>query len=228
VLLRPTTCLVPCNDAPPLPPSMRTLIALIATVAGVMPLARGVCAQSAYVLDRSNSRVTFRGRAFIQQIFGRSEELAGRVVMSGGDVRSLRGDVRFNVASIATDPAVAADELLKLFGGDRHPTITFQVDSIERGGEVGPWKVHGRLTMNGVTRAVAFSGQANVTGRQVVASGTTLVDVRDWGIRPPRRFGGLIGMSPEITLTFRAEFRARGGGVQTTALSFPDRRSNQR
>ena len=212
----------------PSPPRMRILIAFIAAVAGVLPLARGVDAQSAYVLDRSNSRVMFRGRAFIQQISGRSDELAGRVVMSGGDVRSLRGDVRFNVASLATDPAVEPDELLKLFGGDRHPIITFQVDSIERGSEVGPWEVHGRLTMNGVTRPVAFSGKATVTGRQVVASGTTMVDVREWGIRPPRRFGGLIGMSPEITLTFRAEFRARAADVQTTALSFPDRRSNQR
>ena len=205
---------------------MRTLIAFIATVAGVIPLARDVCAQSAYVLDRSNSRVMFRGRAFIQQIIGRSEELAGRVVMSGSDVRSLRGDVRFNVASIATDPAVESEDLLKLFGGHRHPTITFQVDSVERGTDL--WTVHGRLTMNGVTRPVAFFGQANVTGRQVVASGTTSVDVRDWGISPPRRFGGLIGMSPQITLSFRAEFRARGGGVQTTALSFPDRRTSQR
>ena len=206
---------------------MRTFIALIATVAGVMPLARDVCAQSAYVLDRSNSRVTFRGRAFIQQIIGRSEELAGRVIMSGSDVRSLRGDVRFNVASIATDPVVESQDLLKLFGGDRHPTITFQVDSVERGTEVGPWAVHGRLTMNGVTRPIAFFGQANVTGRQVVASGTTSVDVRDWDIRPPRRFGGLVGMSPQITLSFRAEFRARGG-MQTTALSHPDVRNNHR
>ena len=147
--------------------------------------------------------------------------------MSGGDVRSLRGDVRFDVASIATDPAVESRDLLKLFGGDRHPTITFQVDSVQRGTDGGPWAVHGRLTMNGVTRPVAFVGHANVTGRQVSASGTTSVDVRDWGIRPPRRFGGLVSMSPHITLSFRAEFRARGG-VQTTAFSTPDARNNQR
>lgn len=211
----------------PSPPDMRTLIALIVVVAGVLPLARDVCAQSAYVLDRSNSRVTFRGRAFIQQIIGRSEELAGRVFMSGSDVRSLRGDVRFNVASIATDPEVRSADLLKLFGGHRYPTITFQVDSVERGTDSGPWTVSGRLTMNGVTRPVAFSGQANVTGGQVIASGTTSVDVREWGISPPRRFGGLIGMSPQITLSFRAEFRARGG-AQTTALSVPDARTTHR
>ena len=206
---------------------MRKVIALIATFAGVMPAARGVLAQSAYVLDRSTSRVMFRGRAFIQQIIGRSEQLAGGVIMSGGDVRSLRGDVRFEVASIATDPAVESRDLLKLFGGDRHPTITFQVDSVQRETDAGPWAVHGRLTMNGVTRPVAFVGHANVTGRQVSASGTTSVDVRDWGIRPPRRFGGLVSMSPHITLSFRAEFRARGG-VQTTAFSIPDARNNQR
>lgn len=206
---------------------MRTLLALIASVAGLIPVVRAAHAQSAYILDRSTSRVMFRGRAFVQPISGRSDELAGRVVISKGDVRSIRGDVRFNVASIATEPAVQPDELLKLFGGERHPTITFQVDSIARGGEVEPWTVHGRLTMNGITRPVTFSGQAAVTGRHVMASGTTAVDVRDWGIRPPRRFGGLIGMSPQITLIFRAEFRARSG-VQTTALATPFGRNDQR
>jgi polyisoprenoid-binding protein YceI len=149
------------------------------------------------------------------------------MVMSSGDVRSLRGAVRFDVSSIATEPSVPPKELLKLFGGDRHPTVVFQVDSIAGGDEVGPWTVHGRLTMNGITRVVAFSGHASVKGRQVVASGTTSVDVREWGIRPPRRFGGLIGMSPHVTLTFRAQFRPRAG-VQTTALSFPESRGNHR
>ena len=210
------------------PPCIRTHAILIATIAGALSATRDASAQSAYVLDRSTSRVMFRGRALIQSISGRSEELAGRMVMSGGDVRSLRGDVRFKVASLATEPAIQPDELLKLFGGDRHPTVVFQVDSIAGGSEITPWTVHGRLTMNGITRPVAFSGHASVNGRQVTASGTTLVDVRDWGIRPPRRFGGLIGMSPELTLTFRAQFRGGGGGVHSTALSFPDSRSNHR
>jgi polyisoprenoid-binding protein YceI len=208
-------------------PGSRVLAMLIAMIVGSMPATGSVAAQSAYVLDRSASRVMFRGRAFIQSISGRSEDLAGRVVMSGSDVRSLRGDVRFNVSSLATEPEVQPDELLQIFGGDKHPTIVFQVDSIERTSEPGPWAVHGSLTMNGVTRPVEFSGHATVSGRQVMANGTTSVDVRDWGIRPPRRFGGLVGMSPHITLTFRAEFRARPT-VQTTALAVPPSRSNQR
>ena len=176
--------------------------------------------QSAYVLERSSSRVMFHGRAFLRSIVGGSDELAGAVSIRSGDVRSMRGNVRFPVASLETDPAVQPRELRELFGADVHPDVVFLVDSIGSGSARIEWAIYGRLTMNGVTRPVTFVGSARMIEGRMITTGSANVDLRDWRIRPPRRFGGLIGMSSKLRLTFRAEFRPRDGAH--TALAVPE------
>ncbi len=176
--------------------------------------------QAAYVLERSNSRVMFQGRAFLRSVIGGSDDLAGAVSIRTGDIRSTRGNVRFPVASLETEPALEPRELRQLFGAEQHPDVVFLVDSIANGARDSHWAIHGRLTMNGVTRPVAFLGVARMLGRRMVASGSASIDLRDWRIRPPRRLGGLIGMSSKVELTFRAEFRPRDG--THTALMFRD------
>ena len=196
--------------------ALATTIALVAT----LPMAPRATAQAAYVLERSSSRVMFQGRAFLRSIVGRSDELAGSVSIRSGDLRSMRGNVRFPVTSLETDPQVEPRELRSLFGGDVSPDIVFVVDSIDASSR-NEWAIHGRLTMNGVTRPVSFVGHARFADRRMITSGSTDVDLRDWRIRPPRRLGGLIGMSSKVKLMFRAEFRPRD--ATHPALAFPER-----
>jgi polyisoprenoid-binding protein YceI len=191
-----------------------TLLALCAT-----PLAiRAGAAQTAYVLDQSASRVTFKGRAFFRTITGWSGDLEGRILVHRGDLASLRGDVRFPVASLETDPEMRPRELAEVFGADRSPEIIFEVDSVSQRNSGGECLIHGLLTMNGVTRPVSFLGRTRTKGDRVITEGTTRVDLRQWRIQPPRRFG--LRMSPEISLTFRAEFRRRPG--HHTAFARPE------
>ena len=174
------------------------------------------------MLERSSSRVTFQGRAFLRSIVGRSDALAGFVSIRSGDLRSMRGNVRFPVSSLETDPAMEPREIIELFGAERHPEVVFLVDSIASADENDEWAIHGRLTMNGVTRPVAFQGTARFLERRMIANGAAEVDLHDWRMDPPRRLGGLIGMSSKVRLMFRAEFRPRDAAQ--TALIFPDRR----
>ena len=199
-----------------LPPIGRaTGLALAATMLFV-PLVR---AQAAYVLERSSSRVMFQGRAFLRSVVGRSNDLVGMLSIRRGDLRSMRGNVRFPVTSLETDPAMQPKDLRELFGAD-HPEIVFLVDSIDDSGPGDEWEFHGRLTMNGITRPVSFHGHARITDNRMIANGSAKVDLRDWRIRPPRRLGGLIGMSSKIRLSFRAEFRPRDDSH--TALAVPE------
>jgi polyisoprenoid-binding protein YceI len=199
-----------------LPPIGRaTGLALAATML-FAPLVR---AQAAYVLERSSSRVMFQGRAFLRSVVGRSDDLVGMLSIRRGDLRSMRGNVRFPVTSLETDPAMQPKDLRELFGAD-HPEIVFLVDSIDDSGPGDEWEFHGRLTMNGITRPVSFHGHARITDNRMIANGSAKVDLHDWRIRPPRRLGGLIGMSSKIRLSFRAEFRPRDDSH--TALAVPE------
>ena len=194
------------------PTGRATGLALVA----ILLVAPCAMAQAAYVLERSSSRVTFQGRAFLRSVVGRSTDLMGAVSIRSGDVRSTRGNVRFPVASLETDPAMPPRELGELFGAD-HPDVVFVVDSISEPSSQSEWVIHGRLTMNGVTRPVSFRGNARFIERRMVATGSADVDLREWRIKPPRRLGGLLGMSSRIRLTFRAEFRRRDA-TQTAQL----------
>ena len=203
--------------APTTPRSRAIAVALGATFLATPVLT----AQAAYVLERSSSRVTFQGRAFLRSIVGRSDALAGFVSIRSGDLRSMRGNVRFPVSSLETDPVMEPRELTELFGAEQHPDVIFIVDSIATAASEGDWAIHGRLTMNGVTRPVAFQGSARFLDRRMITNGIAEVDLNEWRIQPPRRLGGLIGMSPKIRLMFRAEFRPRD--ATQTALIFPMR-----
>jgi polyisoprenoid-binding protein YceI len=206
-----------------LPPIGRaTGLALVA----ILVVAPSVRAQAAYVLERSSSRVMFQGRAFLRSVVGRSDDLVGMLSIRRGDLRSMRGNVRFPVTSLETDPQMQPKELREVFGADVHPDIVFLVDSIEDSASGDDWAFHGRLTMNGITRPVVFRGQARISSTRMIASGSADVDLHDWRIRPPRRLGGLIGMSSKIRLSFRAEFRPREDAH--TALAVPEGPSRER
>lgn len=206
-----------------LPPIGRaTGLALAATML-FAPLVR---AQAAYVLERSSSRVMFQGRAFLRSVVGRSDDLVGMLSIRRGDLRSMRGSVRFPVSSLETDPVMQPKELRQLFGADFYPEIVFLVDSIDDSGPGDQWEFHGRLTMNGITRPVSFHGDARIADNRMIATGSANVDLRDWRIRPPRRLGGLVGMSSKIRLSFRAEFRPREDAH--TALAVPEGPSRER
>lgn len=170
-----------------------------------------------YVLDASASKVAFQGRALFQSIDGRSDDLAGAVTVLGRDLRSLRGIIRLPVASLHVEPEIPASEVERLFGGGSHAEIVFRVDSLAQI-DAKDLTLFGRLTMNGVTRPVIFGGEVRHLGRnRIETRGRTKVDIREWGIRPPRRFLGLISMHHELTLSFDATFApqalARGGEV---------------
>lgn len=199
--------------------TLRFLFAM-AVAAAPTPFGGSVAhAQITYVLDRSSSQVTFRGRAFLKNITGTSRHLEGAVVIRRGNLESLRGDVRFPIASLQTQPSLRPKELSEIFGSDRTPEIIFQVDSISlHDDDRNDCIVHGRLTMNGVTRHVSFVGQTRSVQGRVVTEGSSRIDLRQWRIQPPRRFG--LRMAADITLTFRAEFRRLG--AHHTAAARPE------
>jgi polyisoprenoid-binding protein YceI len=215
----------PCSSAgmmSGLPPSLRLPRARLATgtaLAAALLTASSAAAQATYVLERSSSRVMFQGRAFLKSVVGQSDDLAGVVLIRSGDVRSTRGNVRFPVASLETDPEMQPQELRELFGADLHPEVIFLLDSIAGVRSHDDLEIHGRLRMNGVTRPVSFLGSVGMAEGRMVATGATNVDLRDWRIRPPRRLGGLVGMSSKVRLMFRAEFRPHDATPTSLTLS---------
>lgn len=187
---------------------MRQLVAAAALVV-VALRATPVAAQATHVLDEQASSVAFRGTLATHEIAGFSEDVRGVLRIDGASLRSIRGAVHVPIASLRTTPFFASRQVKALLGAPDHPEIVFSLDSavIER----GLWIYHGQLSMHGCKRPVRFVGQAATGDTSLVAEGRANVDVRHWGIVPPRWLKGAVRMNPMIALSFRATFRPVGG-----------------
>ncbi len=187
---------------------MRPLVAAVALVV-VGLRAIPAAAQATHVLDESASSVAFRGSLATQEIAGYSAQVRGVLRIDRASLRSIRGAVSIPIASLRTTPHFASRQVSALLGAPDYPEIVFSLDSavIER----GRWMYHGQLSMHGCKRTVRFVGQAVTGDTSMVAEGRANVDVRHWGIVPPRWLRGAIRMNPMIALSFRATFRPVGG-----------------
>ena len=92
------------------------------------------------------------------------------------------------------------------FQADTHPTITFRSTRIERSGSAA--KIHGTLTMRGVTKPVVLEGE--LLGATKTAQGknrigfeaTTTVNRMDYGVAWNRAAeGGGVTLGDEVTIT---------------------------
>ena len=143
-----------------------------------------------------------------------------RILIRGGDLGSLRGDVRFPVASLETDPSMRPRELAEVFGAERSPKIIFEVDSVSQRKGGGDCLVHGAPDdERRDSRSQLRRPHSHSSGDRVITE----------GIDPSR--SASVAYSPAATvrdahgarnsLSFRAEFRRRSG--HQTAFVRPGR-----
>ena len=109
------------------------------------------------------------------------------------------------VLSIDCGLARMNDDLVETLGGDRKSTINFRLWNyvvMHRG-------LPGTVRMNGLLRIAGKEQMMLVYGSVVREEtgylrlrGERIIDVRDFGIKPPRRFFGLLHVRNEITVHF--------------------------
>jgi len=100
------------------------------------------------------------------------------------------------------DAAKRTEVRTRMLGGEvldtaKFPTIKFESTAIEPAG-TDRWKVSGRLTIHGVTRAVTFP-VARSDGRY---RGETRIRQTDFGIKPIRIAGGTVSVKDELKIEF--------------------------
>lgn len=142
-----------------------------------------------YTIDPSHTTVEFVARhLMITKVRGRFTDFEGVVEIADVPEQS-RAEVTIQAASIDTadasrDEHVRSEEFLD---AERHPTLTFRSTSVERG-KGDAWKLHGELTVRGVTRPVVLDVEFEGTqtdpwgGERIGFTAATEVDREDWGL----------------------------------------------
>jgi len=166
-----------------------------------------------WTIDPAHSEVAFTVRHLMSKVRGNFADFSGTVTTSGGDVTDAAVEATVQMASVDTrneqrDAHLRSNEI---FNADGNPEMEFTSTGIVDQG--GDYVINGDLTINGVTRPVAFD--AEFLGVDVDAYGVTRlgaeartqVNRKDFGVDFNVPLDGgklLLGDKIDVTLTIQA------------------------
>ena len=203
--------------------SLPTVAAVVAALvappsARAQPAAAGAPVDSAvWRIDKSHSELSFTIRHLLGRVRGTFRDWSGTVrVDDPARWETASIDVVIQTASIFTDNDRRDADLRSenFFAADSFPLITFRSTHVERTGEQA--RIHGDLTMRGVTRPVVLEGRflgVNRLPNNVERAGfeaSTTVNRLDYGVKWNRLVegGGMtLGDDVRVELTIQVTRR---------------------
>ena len=172
-------------------------------------------------IDKSHSELGFSIRHFVGRVRGTFRDWSGTIrVDDPARWEAASVDVAIKAASIFTDHDRRDADLrgADFFAADSFPLITFRSTRIERSGDVA--RIHGDLTMRGVTRPVILEGrylgmsQSTNGVDRVGFEASTTINRLDYGLKWNRLVEGAgltLGDDVRIELTIQATRRRAPG-----------------
>ncbi len=163
-----------------------------------------------YDLDPSRSQVWIDGSSSIHPIRATATGLRGWVellVLADGGVGAtpkVEGEVRVEVDRLKSGNPIVDVETRRRIDASHHPEIVGTVTASSRAG-TGRVALTGAITFRGETRSVGGELDVSLDGEELHLAGSQELDVREWGLQPPRV--GLLRVHPEITVRFEAVAR---------------------
>ncbi len=189
----------------------RFLRTLIAIVGAFSAFATAVAQADHYELDPVHTRIVFSCNHFgYSNVLGTFARPSGALVFDPDDWTSATLDVSVELATLEVGDATFAKRLLKrdyLFA-KKHPKARFVSTKVEPSGE-NRAKVHGELTLRGVTRPLTLDVTLNKLARNRYAlmkkvagfSATATLNRADWGIDDNP---GVVGATVELRIEAEA------------------------
>ena len=163
-------------------------------------------------IDKNHSSVNFQIRHFVSKVRGSFSDFKGTITADPENWENAQIDVVINTPSISTSNERRDADLRSsnFFSVDTFPTITFKSTRIERKGDDA--KIHGVLTMRGISKDVVLDGQFNGIqksaqgGDRVGFDATTTINRLDYGVKWNRAAeGGGVMLGDEVKIEINVE-----------------------
>ncbi len=164
-------------------------------------------------IDANHSELSFRVRHLVSRVRGSFKVWKGTIVTDAANWATGAIDVTIDASSITTNND-RRDEHLRsadFFDVATHPTLRFVSTRIERTGDTA--KIHGNLTIRGVTKPVVLEGElmgiAPAAGgkRRVGFEASTTINRMDYGVswnRGAEGGGVVLGDEVQVTMVIAA------------------------
>jgi polyisoprenoid-binding protein YceI len=194
---------------------MRKFLMLAAVLAVVAPSLRA----ETYEIDASHSQVGFRIKHLVGKVPGRFTGFSGTIDYTPGKPATWKVDAKIDPATINTDNEKRDGHLkaADFFDVEKFPEMTFKSTKVtDVKGEAA--KLHGDLTMHGVTKAVVLDLEIGGTTKdpwgntRAGFSATGTINRKDFGITFNKTLdtGGLmLGEDVAISLDIEAVLKPK-------------------
>ena len=172
---------------------------------------RAPTAPAIWTLDKAHTSVSFQIRHFVSKVRGGFGNVTGTITGDPESWQNVQIEVSIPTATINTGNERRDTDLKSsnFFAVDSFPEITFRSTRIERSGDDA--KIHGMLTMRGVTRSIVMEGHFNgiqktPQGQKLGFDATTTVNRTDYGVKWNRAVeGGGAMLGDEVKIEINVE-----------------------
>lgn len=152
-----------------------------------------------FVIVPERSRVTATAKSNVHPIRVRANYVTGTVeadIVDGAVHSTPPPTVTITVEldDLHAENSMYDSELKRRIDAQRYPTITGTLTELEDSG--GKYTARGDLTLHGKTSTVDGTATLRVTDHGLEASGELDVDIRDFGLTPPRVL--MLRVYPEV------------------------------
>jgi polyisoprenoid-binding protein YceI len=146
-----------------------------------------------YMVDSSDeSRVQFVSDATLEKISGVGHKVTGNVDIDTGNLAATKGTIELEVKSIKTNVDLRDEHLVgpDWLDAAKYPKIKFDISKVEgpgalKEGEAADVKVHGKLTMHGVTRDEVATAKVRLTDKGVKVQANFKVSLPAYKVSVP-------------------------------------------
>jgi polyisoprenoid-binding protein YceI len=185
---------------------------LVPTLAAPAAVAQAASAAPAvWTIDNTHSGVGFQVRHFVSKVRGKFKDVKGTITADDGAWQNAVVEVEIATASISTDHDKRDAHLRSpdFFAADSFPTIRFRSTRIERDGDSA--RIHGNLTMRGITKPVVLDGTftgllKSAQGDRVGFEASTTINRLDYGVKYNRAVeGGGVMLGDEVKVEINVE-----------------------
>jgi polyisoprenoid-binding protein YceI len=141
------------------------------------------------------SQVSFDASFPLGDFAGRAGDVAGEFWGDPADLRQgVTGALRVKIMALHTGVDGRDRDMWRALSAERYPEIRFSVQRVEASFPSVTDRsdvlltISGLMQMRGVERAVVLPGRVRLQGNRLWVRGETRLQMRDFGIDPPRRF----------------------------------------
>lgn len=159
-------------------------------------------------LNNAKSSMSIFGTSSLHDWEEKVEEQSGKIELNtDGEVNITSLNVSILAESIKSGKSAMDKNTYKALDTKNHKNITFKMNQSKKMMDLGNSEyqvtVSGKLSVSGVTKTVDLSLKMKVAQNTVTLEGEKTIDMKDFGIEPPKALLGTITTGKDVTIKFK-------------------------